>query len=886
MEVDLDCPHLSLARFWDDDDSRGIVLVELIESLRLRRGGAWEEVSESSALWEFERQHRRLSREIRSFAFDIGLASPYSTTSGDWDLVELIRANIGRGALIGLRRGRAKAAATQPILEQRHLVRDLEAHGRLNEGGRLYTLVAGTDVDGIAERNSFEVVQHDEAVRVLDAIAKLTATRPEVATLLAKARAMLSRDWRAPLEPDGLVLLRKTVVPRMTASHDGPAITPSQIRAMVEAQDASEEPTIRLVNVEAQCFVPGQETNTIAYAIDGPVAKTASVVMKVKSVPAKGEATVIDTIIDPIQIPEPYSATGKLDWDGKISGPAGVITLKGSPYEVTFELTSKSGKTSTSNPGKIQIEVQEIQLVVDDSDQRGEADPFDATSGDTAQRPVQGLIAELKKSGMPGDCEGRLVIDSPIFKLDNSEMVGSQSFLEYQKAVGNGPAVPLRALVKLKSKAGGGKRAPAVLADTRILWDFKLDMIPDLDRSLTARGVQAQARTFLKRVAGHQEALTRPKGVSVHFKLGGSRAKPDDRSAAGRQWQDADEWAMPAPDKRTWAAFTVCDGESEAATDARVTFFPGRMAGDVHKIRAVVDVDESLDVEDEAVPDTAPAARRSNAIKIATWRRVPVVGNWIVGTHTTPVDIPPLAAEYGKAAMVIEAASPAPPQDVAATWQDAYAGVVDGYVKASTEFYKDALERTGEGYPVRYRDFIDYWERVNKDAGFFGKLWQRIINFFGAGDEPAYKRRCDDKALDIVALVARRLTIPPGGLTALKFGKTGPHNQIPGSSYTAGWAPYLRGLNARNKAIFFQFTIGSDTRTFIHEVGHTLFLAHAPGHFTAGQQPGGFQANAHDKDQICLMSYHPDKKYLCGLCLLKLAGVSYQKIRNDGTVED
>jgi hypothetical protein len=661
------------------------------------------------------------------------------------------------------------------------------------------------------------------------------------------------------------------------------------MRAMVEAQDASEEPTIRLVNVEALSFVPGQETNAIAYAIDGPVAKTASVVMKVKSVPAKGEPTLINRIFDSIPIPEPYSATGKLDWDGKISSEAGVITLKGSPYEVTFELTSKSGKTSTSDAGRIQIEVQEIRIVVDDSDQRGDssgADPFDAASGDASQRAVQGLIAELKKSGMPSDCEGRLVIDSPIFKLDNGEMVGSQSFLEYQKAVGNGPAVPLRALVKLKSKAGDGKRAPAVLADTRILWDFKLEMTPDLDRSLTARGVQAQARTFIKHVAGHQEALTRPKGVSVHFKLGGWRSKPDERAAAGRQWQDENAWAMPAPDKRTWAAFTVCDGEAEAATDSGVTFFPGRMAGDVHKIRAVVDIDESLDVEDEAVPDSAPAARRSNTIKIATWRRVPVVGNWIVGTHTTPVDIPPLSAEYGKAAMLIEAPSPALPQDVAATWQKAYEGVVDGYVKASTEFYKDALERTGEGYPVRYRDFIDYWERVNKDAGFFGKLWQRIINFFGAGDEPAYKKRCDNNALGVVESVARQMTIRPGGITALKFGTKGPHNQIPGDSYTAGWAPSIGSLTARNKAIFFQFTIGSDTKTFIHEVGHTLFLAHAPGHFTAGQQPGGFQANAHDKDQICLMSYHPDKKYLCGLCLLKLAGVSYPKIRNDGTVED
>jgi len=32
------------------------------------------------------------------------------------------------------------------------------------------------------------------------------------------------------------------------------------------------------------------------------------------------------------------------------------------------------------------------------------------------------------------------------------------------------------------------------------------------------------------------------------------------------------------------------------------------------------------------------------------------------------------------------------------------------------------------------------------------------------------------------------------------------------------------------------------------------------------------------------MSYHPDKKLLCGLCLLKLGGRDYLKVGNDGTV--
>jgi hypothetical protein len=32
------------------------------------------------------------------------------------------------------------------------------------------------------------------------------------------------------------------------------------------------------------------------------------------------------------------------------------------------------------------------------------------------------------------------------------------------------------------------------------------------------------------------------------------------------------------------------------------------------------------------------------------------------------------------------------------------------------------------------------------------------------------------------------------------------------------------------------------------------------------------------------MSYSSDKKFLCGLCFLKLGGWKYSKVKNDGTI--
>jgi hypothetical protein len=236
--------------------------------------------------------------------------------------------------------------------------------------------------------------------------------------------------------------------------------------------------------------------------------------------------------------------------------------------------------------------------------------------------------------------------------------------------------------------------------------------------------------------------------------------------------------------------------------------------------------------------------------------------------------------------MLIEPTPGLVPKDIARQWNSEYKAVVDEFVKNAVPFLGKSLEADPQGYAVRYSDFMDYWKRVNPDAGFFGTLWRRVLNFFGASDQDSYRQKCDDSWYRVMWSVALRIPIPDRGITALKFGHNGPHNQgSPDGSFTAGIAPSIAGLTTRNKAIFFQFTSGDSSGTFIHEVGHTLFLAHAPGHFTPGKQPAGYQPDAHDKNQICLMSYSSHKQNLCGLCFLKLAGWNYQQVKNDGTIK-
>jgi len=71
--------------------------------------------------------------------------------------------------------------------------------------------------------------------RGLRAIAEESKGRPDLAALLAQAGAKLSPDWRPPLPPKGLVLLCRVAL-RVVASQAAAAITPSQMRAMMESE--------------------------------------------------------------------------------------------------------------------------------------------------------------------------------------------------------------------------------------------------------------------------------------------------------------------------------------------------------------------------------------------------------------------------------------------------------------------------------------------------------------------------------------------------------------------------------------------------------------------------------------------------------------------------
>jgi hypothetical protein len=606
----------------------------------------------------------------------------------------------------------------------------------------------------------------------------------------------------------------------------------------------------------------------LLYRIEGPVPKARSVDLVVAS------AKEPDKVLGRVHLPEPYKASAKFNWDGALAENS-FIGLKGSPFVMWFVLESKSGKVSESEKLKVAVELHSVELTAQIT--------IDYLAPPKEESSVRALIKELTDNGMPGSSHGKLIIDSALFKTASSEMNDGSSYSAYA-AFGDGYELPLFARLFIKGKDGTRKISTRATTGTRVLWRVQTPSAGDYDALLGSQGVHAAAKTFMKKVAGQEAADARPAGgYAAPVRLGGKKTSAEGRTGAGFYWKSAgSDWGFRVPDKRPWDAFSLAGGEVPEG-DVGISFLGGRLASQRHTVSAIADLDEKLDVPDDGPLDGAPANRRSNTLAIDLWRRVPIVRSLKIGA-VQPLDLAPVNVEYNKAAMRIDGKPGMATEDAQADWKTHYASLAT--FAATDAFLEHAFLPDSGDHPTAFRPFNDYWERANANIGFFGRLGHRIASFFGAGGEDEYYKQCDGWAYRLYATVVQHFPITDDGMMVVKFAGNGEYDQQGKSGkITAGIAPSIPGFTSQTKALFFTFNKKNDPGTFSHEVGHTLFLAHAPGHWKSGQQPGGHQPNAHDKDQICLMSYHPDAKNFCGLCLLKLGGWRAEKIPPDGSIK-
>lgn len=217
-----------------------MVLVSRVQSMHMCADGAWAEVSAGRALWQLDVAAREILGELRNWVAQIRASSSPLRDVDDHTLLALVRRAIRQGNVVALT-GHAASATNATAILRRLVGRiDSETRGRLSYQGQRYRLVADVDLNTVPDRDLYQVVGQVEARSVLDGLAQQTAG---VAGLLRQASAKLSKDWRAPYdEPEGLVLLRRVPAAAGSKDHDGPAITPSQMKALLESRDREKGP--------------------------------------------------------------------------------------------------------------------------------------------------------------------------------------------------------------------------------------------------------------------------------------------------------------------------------------------------------------------------------------------------------------------------------------------------------------------------------------------------------------------------------------------------------------------------------------------------------------------------------------------------------------------
>jgi hypothetical protein len=620
---------------------------------------------------------------------------------------------------------------------------------------------------------------------------------------------------------------------------------------------------VMITSIDAVTFVPETEHVHIEYAIKGPIEEVEAVRLVAASV-ADPKKRVLER-----DLPGPWTPNGFVDWKGDVDAAPGCITVKGSPWRVWIELDNAAGATKRSNHYEVAVEVSRVELFVD-------APPM-------AKVP-KAHEAAVRKLGevMPDPAwQNKLVfLDSPVFELAYpSENNDDTSFTEYEKLMKHGIAVPLFLRIHLRSRTGGEARSANATHGLRALWDLADADDDAFDVQLGFRKVHAKARTFLKKATAHKQAASEPPGRNAHRDVGGLRAKESERGGSEKRWTPlADAWGATAGSTRVWCATTACGKVDGADADTGVKFLSGRIGGDSHRIRALIDVKETLDTKDDAVLDAVPGTHRTERFRFVNWREIHARNVYKIGTPYVPTE-GDFAGPLREAGVFLRVPAPEHHMDGKALWQTHYQLTVAD-MGSTSDFVKYACLDDPDRWPVKYRSFADYQAEVEKAPALdkFG-LKMKVKN------QADYIKWCDATAHDLRdATVKRFAPLPNHGITFFLFQGKGHHNL---NTFYGGMAPTIAGATDRHRAVFLVFGEGSGSHVFPHEVCHTLFLSHAPGATNpdGSKLPADSEADAHVDPAVdpCLMSY-TGAMDLCGCCQLKLAGWKPSKVKNDGTV--
>jgi hypothetical protein len=301
------------------------------------------------------------------------------------------------------------------------------------------------------------------------------------------------------------------------------------------------------------------------------------------------------------------------------------------------------------------------------------------------------------------------------------------------------------------------------------------------------------------------------------------------------------------------------------------------MAGDAWSLR----VFPFRDLQEDG---PAPGAVQASTGTFETWRELHVVKYLKKNASIGDVSMPAFQAYYEAARVKMDDKSGGSGTMAAADYDAKMATAVSGQSFIVQAAIDGAVDQHAAGdYAVHFRGYAAFKTALAASQGWSAAQLTAWLAGGGASVNTSskYHGRCKDWAKTITVAACDGYVHADPGVNVLHFSGLYNLETQPGGSQLNGFAPSFTSTG-RSKCAFVLCpgpdNYGDDSnsaeQTLTHEIGHHMFLPHAP--FPASDVPGGAQANRHDAAHThCTMGYdYSAERKFCGLCILRMRGWS------------
>ena len=601
--------------------------------------------------------------------------------------------------------------------------------------------------------------------------------------------------------------------------------------------------------------------------------------------------------------------------------PDGYLTVEYPPYKMKMTLKGLDGQGLPEVAWTyfhVLVKKIELELVQDKS-----LPTAPVTGPDLDLQVYQDTDAESLNGSLPATGSSKKVIlTSNIFKNSNAQMHNRADFQAYETLWGDGPKIPVFAKVWIQDSSDNEILSPKALGKAKFLWDA--EDIPESSGSSHA-GHHSKAKTFIEKGVDYYKKKTKPKGDNCHKDRGGKRGddtkflfpKQDGYGYGHGGTFDSDPKQDALKDRefpfkvepcetRKWSSYSYAWTKGILESKTGVLFQPSRMAGDAYKVSVYLAYDRKFDKSKESIvldSESDDVFKKVNdSIKVASgtfeiWRRLNFVRYMKKTATVTPNFTVATFENYYKQAYVkIEYTAGAATAMTKADYDPKVTAAVN-----AKDWYMKLMFSTGSQYDAGNHglDCISWadWKTAVKAH----KTWTdaELNAFLGTvlNTEAKYNSYCDSVASDVLTTVCEQFMDPADGINLFQFVEHYNLATAVGGVALNGFAPGAavgpKKADPTNPQCFFVLCAGptnyngtnnTPEQTVTHEIGHCLFMAHAPKQ-TATDEANKHDRSVHDKNfNNCTMSYNYDaERKWCGFCLFRLRGWDRGQLKNEAS---